>query len=416
MKNQGRHQAVLALLFSGNDFAFQKHQSEYKALVDAAFFDIKGVFSQKSRSKNQDPIGEGKIQEIQNFLGDTPCDTVIFDCDLKAGIIRHLEKLWKVRVIDRTELILLIFSRRASSAKSKLQIELAQSRHQMTRLKGLWGHFGKIGGGIGSKGMGETQLEIDRRRLSTRIKRLESNLKSMITDREAKLVEKDKVFSVVLVGYTNVGKTTLFNRLCKADQRAGDQLFLTLDSVRRQMYLPVKREVVLSDTVGFISDLPHPIKEAFHSTLYEVQHAHLLLHVIDASDILALQKKIDVEETLKELGVFHVTPKILVINKMDKSQNIKFLRSHYTAVIPITARTGEGLLELKKTIKELMSKKDKILDIKVSVTAHTMIQDIYRLTQVLSCQEKSGELFFKVLIPSYNRKRLHEKLSQISKN
>jgi GTP-binding protein HflX len=263
-------------------------------------------------------VGSGKADEIAQAVAASKADIVLFNHALSPAQQRNLERHLKVRVIDRTSLILDIFAQRAKSHEGKVQVELAQLQHLATRLIRGWTHLERQKGGIGLRGPGETQLETDRRLLGERVKALRSRLDKLHRQRETqrRARSRNSTFSVSLVGYTNAGKSTLFNALTKAQSYAADQLFATLDTTSRRIYLGEAGNVVISDTVGFIRELPHQLVAAFRTTLEETIHADLLLHVVDASSPVRMEQIEQVNTVLKEIGADHI-PQILVWNKID---------------------------------------------------------------------------------------------------
>jgi GTP-binding protein HflX len=301
-------------------------------------------------------VGSGKADEIAHAISDHQLDIVIFNHALSPAQQRNLERHLKTRVIDRTSLILDIFAQRAQSHEGKVQVELAQLQHLATRLVRGWTHLERQKGGIGLRGPGETQLETDRRLLGDRVKVLRAKLeklhKQRSTQRRAR--GRNSTFSVSLVGYTNAGKSTLFNSLTKAQVFAANQLFATLDTTSRRIYLEEAGNVVISDTVGFIQDLPHQLVAAFSATLEETIHADLLLHVVDAASPTRMEQIEQVNKVLKEIGADEI-PQILVWNKIDLAGLEPVLeRDEYDKIrrVFISARTGAGLDMLRHAIAE----------------------------------------------------------------
>ena len=265
-------------------------------------------------------VGTGKVEEIKARIAELKADLVVVDAPLSPGQERNLEKALECRVLDRSGLILDIFAQRARSFEGKLQVELAQLQHMSTRLVRGWTHLERQKGGIGLRGPGETQLETDRRLLARRIKTLNDRLDKVLVQRETTRQERKRgaVPTVALVGYTNAGKSTLFNRLTAAEAYAADQLFATLDPTVRRLHLAPGLEVALADTVGFVRDLPHELVAAFRSTLQEAREADLLLHVIDAADPERAERIRQVDEVLASIGAESL-PQIAVFNKIDRT-------------------------------------------------------------------------------------------------
>ncbi len=298
-------------------------------------------------------VGTGKAEEIAEAVRKTDADVVIFDHALSPAQERNLERLIQRRVLDRTGLILDIFAQRARSHDGKLQVELAQLKYLSARLVRGWTHLERQKGGIGLRGPGEKQLETDRRLLNERIKTIQKRLQKVVSQREQgrQSRKKAEVPTVSLVGYTNAGKSTLFNALTGADIYAADQLFATLDPTLRKVELPNRQSVVLVDTVGFIRQLPHDLVAAFHATLQETQEADLLLHIIDASDPKRDAYIEQVDAVLAEIGA--QSPQILVYNKIDiEGQPAKMQQDAATGQVRVwvSARTGSGLELLRQAI------------------------------------------------------------------
>jgi len=328
---------------------------------------IERVTQRRSTPEAATLFGKGKVEEIAILCKDSRIDVMVVDCDLTPAQARNLENALDVRVIDRSELILDIFARRAQTRQAKLQVELAQLRYQLPRLKRMWTHLERIGGGIGLRGPGETQLETDRRLAGERIALLEKQLAAI---RRQKVVESAGRMDYelgALVGYTNVGKSALLNALSRptgAKVLEANQLFATLGASTRKMDLGGGRSVLLSDTVGFVRRLPHHLQECFHSTLSEVQNADLLLLVTDAADPEIDDKLQAVRHVMGELEVLD-KPQILVLNqcdRLDATERAAVLRLHPGAVLT-SALTGEGLVELRSRISQLLEETDEEIDL-----------------------------------------------------
>jgi GTPase len=294
-------------------------------------------------------IGRGKAEEIRAHCGGV--DVVIMDEELSGSQQRNLEQLLGRRVVDRTGLILDIFAQRAQTREGKLQVELAQLDYLLPRLAGAWTHLERLGGGIGTRGPGETQLESDRRRIKTRMAKLRKDLEQVRRHRALLRRPRRKVpFPILaLVGYTNAGKSSLMNALTNADVAVRNQLFATLDPTLRRLVLPGNRVVLLSDTVGFIRKIPHQLVAAFQATLEEIQEANVLLHVVDASHPHAQLQQQAVEAVLGELGLAD-RPTILVWNKIDRLGHCPFPWRPGSGRVAISAKTGAGLDDLRHEI------------------------------------------------------------------
>ena len=306
-------------------------------------------------------IGSGKVDDIAHAISDQKLDLVIFNHALSPAQQRNLERRLNVNVVDRTSLILDIFAQRAQSHEGKVQVELAQLQHLATRLVRGWTHLERQKGGIGLRGPGETQLETDRRLLGARVKVLRQRLDKLQRQRETqrKARGRGQAFSVSLVGYTNAGKSTLFNALAKAGVYVADQLFATLDTTSRRVYLEGAGNVVVSDTVGFVRDLPHQLVAAFRATLEETIHADLLLHVVDSSSPTRLDQVDQVNRVLQEIGAAHI-PQVLVWNKIDAAGMTPALeRDEYGRITRVfaSALTGSGLDLLRQAIVEFANNK-----------------------------------------------------------
>lgn len=346
--------ALVGLDFGKNDFA---------ASLDELFLLAKSagaepVITITGRRASPDAalfVGSGKAQEIADAVADLQLELVIFNHALSPAQQRNLERLLnKVRVLDRTSLILDIFAQRAKSHEGKVQVELAQLQHLSTRLIRGWTHLERQKGGIGLRGPGETQLETDRRLLGERVKALRAVLAKLrrqhATQRRAR--GRSETFSVSLVGYTNAGKSTIFNAMAKAGVYAANQLFATLDTTSRRVYLGEVGHVVISDTVGFIRELPHQLVEAFRATLEETIHADLLLHVVDAASPVRMEQIEEVNLVLKEIGADHV-PQILVWNKIDAAGLEPAVEHDEYGKIQrvfVSAKSGAGLDLLREAI------------------------------------------------------------------
>ena len=334
---------------------------EFKQLALSSGLNIVDTITVKRNfTKAQFFIGTGKVDELTDIVSEHEIDLVIFSLELSPSQERNLEKALKCQVIDRTGLILDIFALRASSFEGKLQVELAQLRHLSTRLVRGWTHLERQKGGIGLRGPGETQLETDKRLISIRIKNINKRLakvhKQHDLGRKSRL--KNELPMISLVGYTNAGKSTLFNRLTNANVYADDKLFATLDSTIRRVILPAAGEAVIADTVGFIRDLPHELVEAFKSTLEETRQANVLLHVVDASDANNRDKIEQVEGIIEQIDAQNI-PSIIVMNKIDEigdfSPRVDKDNNGNIYRVWLSAHSGEGIDLIYKALSQSLS-------------------------------------------------------------
>jgi GTP-binding protein HflX len=301
------------------EFTAEESLDELRTLATSAGAEVAGEFLQhRDRPDPATLVGKGKLEEIAGAAAMASADLILFDHDLSASQQRNIEEVVKTRVIDRTQLILDIFARHARTREGQLQVELAQLEYMLPRLTGRGIEMSQLGGGIGTRGPGETQLETDRRKIYRRVRHVKQQLENVrrIRTQQRQRRESEPVATVALVGYTNAGKSTLFNALTQAGVYASSRMFATLDPTIRAVALPSKRKVLLSDTVGFIRNLPHTLVTSFRATLEEVQRASLILHVSDASNPLSAEQDAQVEKVLKELEV-EGKPRLRVMNKID---------------------------------------------------------------------------------------------------
>ena len=368
----GERAVVVQLDFGQGDLADQLE--EVRLLVESAGgLVVAEVFGRRHSPDPKTFAGKGKIEEIAAMLAAGEADLVIFNHQLSPAQERNLERELKCRVIDRTSLILDIFALRAASAEGKLQVELAQLEHLSTRLVRGWTHLERQRGGIGLRGPGEKQLETDRRLLGNRIKLLKERLKKLSRQRgvQRKARMRGDVLNVSLVGYTNAGKSTLFNALTHAGVFAANRLFATLDTTSRRLWIEGAGNVVISDTVGFIRDLPHSLIDAFHATLEAAADADLLLHVVDSASHARDQQMFDVNKVLEEIGASKVR-QLIIWNKIDLTEAAPGVeRDEYGTIarVRISARSGEGLELLRDSLAEYALAKAETLQDELAAAA-----------------------------------------------
>lgn len=348
--------AILVALDFGDPDTDESLEELHRLTESAGVMPLGVIQGRRSRPDAAYFAGTGKVGEIADAVQRQQAEVVIFNHDLSPAQQRNLEAKIKRRVVDRTSLILDIFAQRAQSHEGKVQVELAQLERLSTRLVRGWTHLERQKGGVGLRGPGETQLETDRRLIGKRVKSLKERLLKLGKQRQTQRRSRNRneVFSVSIVGYTNAGKSSLFNRLTHANAYAADQLFATLDTTSRRVFIPELGQIVVSDTVGFIKQLPHGLVEAFRATLEEAAQADLLLHIVDASSPLREQQIEQVNVVLAEIGAAQL-PQVLVMNKIDLGELVPRVdRDEYGKIarIWVSAATGAGIELLRLVLSE----------------------------------------------------------------
>jgi GTP-binding protein HflX len=384
---------------------------ELTLLVDSAGADVVGRVVQ--RRDAPDPatfVGRGKAEEIAEMSRSLDVDTVVFDDDLTPAQHRNLEKLFGRTAIDRTAVILDIFAQNARSPEGKAQVELALLRYRLPRLRGRGSALSQQAGGIGTRGPGETQLEVDRRRLVRRMHRLEADLREVERTRtlQRRSRARGRHRELALVGYTNAGKSTLLNRLTDAGVPAADRLFVTLDPRTRQLSLPGGETVLVTDTVGFVRKLPHELVEAFRSTLDSVHLSDLVVHVVDASAPNTDAQIAAVHEVLGEIGAADV-PELVVVNKADRApEEAKVLAHAIEGSVLISARTGEGIEDLLQVIGDRLRGADRVVELVVPWSRGDVLAAIHREGEVVGQSDGEESARLQVVLDDVGRARFAE--------
>ncbi len=381
----------------------ERHLDELALLVATAGADVVGRVHQ--RREEPDPatyIGRGKAKELREVSDEVDADTVVFDDELSPAQSRNLEKILGRTAIDRTAVILDIFAQNATTEEGKAQVELAQLRYRLPRLRGRGTALSQQAGRIGTRGPGETQLEVDRRRLVRRAHKLEAELAQL--ERRRRLQRKgrrrSRLVSVSIVGYTNAGKSTLLNALTGAGVVADERLFATLDPRTRRLALPGGEPVLVSDTVGFVRKLPHQLVEAFHSTLEVVDEADLLLHVVDSAAPQPEAQLDAVRTVLAEIGAADV-PELLVFNKADLAPGkAAELSGRYPGSVVVSAARGQGMAELLGAMAERLRRANRVVELSVPYDRGDVLAALHREGEVLSSEQADGATVVRATLPA----------------
>ncbi|MBD3409541.1 MAG: GTPase HflX [Ignavibacteriales bacterium] len=378
--------AVQTPLLSDDDV--DEHLTELEELAKTAGADSVARAVQDRRSIDSATyVGKGKAEQIKTIAEAMEATTIIFDDDLSPAQTRNLENAIERKIVDRSSLILDIFAKNARTRAAKTQVELAQLEYLLPRLTRMWTHLSKQYGGVGTKGPGETQIETDRRIVRDRIAKLKKKLAKIETTRETQAANRSGAFNACLVGYTNAGKSTLFNRLADAGALQADKLFATLDSTTRELDAKhLGADVLLSDTVGFIRKLPARLVESFKSTLNEARDADLIIHVVDVSHEYFEDHVRVVEETLKELGA-EETPRVVALNKIDLLKDrdrLHYALNRFPDATPLSAARGYGVEKLWERIRDRVEATLVSAEVRLPIHQTKAVADVHRMADVLS--------------------------------
>jgi GTP-binding protein HflX len=403
MTDAGERALLVGLALGRRDRARTESSLEELALLarSAGARVVGTVLQERARRDPATLVGRGKAEEVKQACEERDADVVILDEDLAPAQQRNLEQAVERKTLDRTQLILDIFARRARTREGRLQVELAQLDYLLPRLAGKGVLLSRLGGGIGTRGPGETKLETDRRRIRQRIQSIKREIEHLrrerLTRREARGRHEAPV--VALVGYTNAGKSTLFNALTRAGAVVSDQLFMTLDPLVRKVRLGPGRDVLLVDTVGFIQKLPHPLVAAFRATLEEVRQADLLLHVVDASAPGVEEREAAVESVLKEIGAGE-RPRLLVLNKADRAlaERLRALVEARPGAAVVSSLTGAGLDGLLSTVASRLDLEPRLVRLSFSAGDRRGVAGVYAAGRVLAHEVRNGRVLLEAEI------------------
>jgi GTPase len=410
---------LVGVLLPDGDYNPEDPLDEIRGLAKTAGLVVAGSLMQRRREVDiASYIGSGKVEELKELVHAHEADLVVFDNDLGPAQTRNLERLLEVKVIDRTEVILDIFATRASSHEAHLQVELAQLQYALPRLKRMWTHLSRYKGGIGVRGPGEKQLEEDRRLVGKRIQDLKEKLEKVQERKEREVAGRGEAATVSLVGYTNAGKSTLMNALTDAGVLVEDKLFATLDTRTRRWRFRGGGFVLLSDTVGFIRNLPHSLVASFQATLEEARQADLLLHVVDASSPEAEEQIKAVKDVLEELGLAD-HPTILVLNKADRVPDRSFLdvlKAHHDDSVVISASKGEGLDRLEQAVREALHEHAIDAEVQTGVENGLVLSYLAQHAQIHSRAYEDSQVLLQCRLPRRCLDFLNEHGAQVRAN
>lgn len=403
--------AVLVRVVQRNQAFIEEPVEELKGLATTAGTQVAASLVQRREVPDRATyLGRGKVEELKQVVDSHGADVVIFDNDLSPAQTRNLEKALGVKVIDRTELILDIFASRARTHEARLAVELAQLEYSLPRLKRMWTHLSRLKMGVGMRGPGEKQLEVDRRLVEKRIHDLRSELKVIEARKQRQVAARRDHMTVSLVGYTNAGKSTLMNALTEAGVVVENKLFATLDTRTRRWQLPNWGPVLLSDTVGFIRDLPHRLIASFKATLEEARRADLLLHVADASNRAVYDQISAVYAVLEEIGI-EEKHTLLVINKIDlvaSASTLSGILNRYPNAIPISAEQRTGFEQLAHRVSDALSQTFRDVDVETSIENGRLMAYLANYGEVLSKRYEDGRAIIHCRIPQKYLGRIND--------
>lgn len=407
---------VLARLITSKDSFTEDPLDELTGLAESAGTEVLGgVVQRRDTPDGKTFLGKGKVVELKQMAEMHCADLVIFDNDLSPSQTRNLEKAVGIKVIDRTALILDIFASSARTREARLAVELAQLEYSLPRLKRMWTHLSRQSMGVGMRGPGEKQLEVDRRLVEKRIHELKQDLQKVEKRKQREVAGRNDYLTVSLVGYTNAGKSTTMNTLTQADVEAVDKLFATLDTRTRRWTLPSWGPVLLSDTVGFIRDLPHNLVASFRATLEEAREADLLLHIADASNPNVLDQISAVYGVLHDLGIDEKEA-LLVVNKIDApgaAERLQVVQNRYPHSVAISARSGEGLDQLAKRVSSALSEGFVTLSVRLEVSDGRTMAWLAKVGEIVSKQFHDDHVEIHTRLPVRHAGRLQREGHEI---
>ncbi|MEN6444781.1 MAG: GTPase HflX [Candidatus Cloacimonas sp.] len=395
---------------SETDKDIEESLNELERLAETASIDVLGAYRQRRTAPDRATyFGKGFLTELSQKMLQAKADLLIVNDELSPSQARNMENEFQIKVIDRTEVILNIFHHNAKTKEAKLQVRLAELEYQLPRLKRLWEHFDKERGGVrntggtATRGMGEKQIEIDRRLIKDKIRKINTAIENIQHQKETQRKQRKKSRKICLVGYTNAGKSTLFNQLTQANVLVDDKLFATLDSTTRQLKLSTGYPAVISDTVGFISKLPHHLVASFKATLMEVQDADLLLHIVDVSDARFEYYIQQVNSVLQQIGAENI-PQIVVFNKADQVDVLmsSIVKTHYPESIMISALQGKNIDNLLAKVEEILLG-NRIVYLKIPYEKTALVSKLHAIADILNEDYQEDGIYLKVEIGKDDR-------------